>query len=75
MDQQFETVFERGEEILRVENLSCGKYFQNVSFSLHKGEVWVFRTCRCGSMEVAKTIFETLPKQKVRFVSLAKKFQ
>ncbi|MBC5726214.1 sugar ABC transporter ATP-binding protein [Agathobaculum sp. NSJ-28] len=64
MDQQFpKQFFERGEEILRVENLSCGKYFQNVSFSLHKGEVLGFSgLVGAGRTEVAKTIFGALPK-------------
>lgn len=64
MEQQFpKQQFEKGEELLRVENLSCGKRFQDVSFSLHKGEVLCFAgLVGAGRTEVAKTIFGALPK-------------
>ena len=70
MEQQFpKQQFEKGEELLRVENLSCGKRFQDVSFSLHKGEVLCFAgLVGAGRTEVAKTIFGALPKRGGRFI-------
>ena len=64
MDQQFpKQIFERGEEILRVKDLSCGDLFQNVNFSLHRGEVLCFSgLVGAGRTEVAKTVFGALQK-------------
>lgn len=64
LEQQFPKVYYPvGEEILRVENLSSGKLFQNVSFTLHKGEVLGFSgLVGAGRTEIAKTIFGIYPK-------------
>ncbi len=55
--------FELGEEILRVERLSSPDRFDNVSFTLHKGEILSMAgLVGAGRTEVAKTIFGALPK-------------
>ena len=64
LEQQFPKIhYPLGEEILRVENLSSGKLFQNVSFTLRKGEVLGFSgLVGAGRTEIAKTIFGIYPK-------------
>ncbi len=64
LSQQYpKTEFIRGEELLRVEHLSCGNYFNDVSFSLYSGEILCFSgLVGAGRSEVAKTIFGALPK-------------
>jgi methyl-galactoside transport system ATP-binding protein/inositol transport system ATP-binding protein len=52
-----------GEPILKVENLSSGKAFQNVSFELCKGEILGFAgLVGAGRTEVVETIFGMRPK-------------
>ncbi|MEF9896214.1 MAG: sugar ABC transporter ATP-binding protein, partial [Clostridia bacterium] len=47
-----------GAVILRAEAISCDKYFQNVSFELHKGEVLVFSGLQGdGRGELAEALF------------------
>ena len=47
-----------GETVLKVENLSSGKAFRNVSFELHKGEILGFAgLVGAGRTEVVETIF------------------
>ncbi|MBQ6207577.1 MAG: sugar ABC transporter ATP-binding protein, partial [Oscillospiraceae bacterium] len=47
-----------GETVLKVENLSSGKSFHNVSFELHKGEILGFAgLVGAGRTEVVETIF------------------
>lgn len=59
--------FERGEEILRVENLSSPGRFENVSFSLYKGEILSMAgLVGAGRTEIAKTIFGEYPKSSGR---------
>ena len=64
LDEKYPRIhFERGKEILRVEGLSSGRRFQNVSFSLHKGEILAFSgLVGAGRTEVAKAIFGAYPK-------------
>lgn len=64
LNEKFPRVhFEQGEEILRVEGLSSGRRFQDVSFSLHKGEILAFSgLVGAGRTEVAKAIFGAYPK-------------
>ena len=64
LNEKFPRVhFEEGEEILRVEGLSSGRRFQDVSFSLHKGEILAFSgLVGAGRTEVAKAIFGAYPK-------------
>lgn len=64
LDEKYPRIhFERGKEILRVEGLSSGRRFQNVSFSLHKGEILAFYgLVGAGRTEVAKAIFGAYPK-------------
>lgn len=53
----------KGEEILRVEGLSCEGRFSDVSFSLYKGEILgLTGLVGAGRTEVAKTIFGALPR-------------
>jgi ABC-type sugar transport system ATPase subunit len=55
--------FERGEEILRVEHLSSPGRFEDVSFTLYKGELLSMAgLVGAGRTEVAKTIFGAYPK-------------
>ncbi|HOD51295.1 MAG TPA: sugar ABC transporter ATP-binding protein [Candidatus Hydrogenedentes bacterium] len=50
--------FERGEEVLRVEHMSIGGSFQDISFSLHKGELMgLTGLVGAGRTEVARAIF------------------
>ena len=59
--------FERGEEILRVENLSSPGRFENVSFSLYRGEILSMAgLVGAGRTEVAKTIFGEYPRSSGR---------
>ena len=54
---------ETGEEILRVENLSSGKYFQNVSFTVHKGEILGFTgLLGDGKEELVRCLFGDIPR-------------
>lgn len=64
LDEQFpKIVYPKKEEILRVENLSSGKLFQDVSFTLYKGEILgLSGLVGAGRTEVAKTIFGVYPK-------------
>ena len=55
--------FERGEEILRVEHLSSPGRFEDVSFTLYRGELLSLAgLVGAGRTEVAKTIFGAYPK-------------
>ncbi|MDR1538146.1 MAG: hypothetical protein LBU32_09175 [Clostridiales bacterium] len=56
LKEQFpKRIFPVGEEIFRVEHLSSGKHFQDVSFALHRGEVLgVAGLIGAGRTEVAK---------------------
>ncbi len=59
--------FTRGEEILRVENLSSPGRFENVSFTLYKGEILSMAgLVGAGRTEVAKTIFGEYPRSSGR---------
>lgn len=50
-----------GEEVLRVENLSCDRYFKNMSFEVHKGEILGFTgLLGDGKEEMIRTIFGDL---------------
>lgn len=52
-----------GETILEVKNLSHKKYFQNVSFEVHKGEIFgISGLIGAGRTEVIETIFGIRPK-------------
>ena len=52
-----------GEEVLKVEGLSSGKYFQNVSFSVRAGEVLgVAGLMGAGRTEIMQAIFGSLKK-------------
>jgi methyl-galactoside transport system ATP-binding protein/inositol transport system ATP-binding protein len=52
-----------GDTVLKVENLSSGKAFQNVSFELHRGEILGFAgLVGAGRTEVVETIFGMRPK-------------
>lgn len=52
----------QGEEILRLENLSLGKQFQNISLSVHRGEiVGVTGLLGDGRTEVFQTVFGCSP--------------
>lgn len=47
-----------GDVIFRAENISCGGYFSNVSFELHRGEVLVFSGLQGdGRGELAEALF------------------
>lgn len=47
-----------GDELLRVENLSCEPYFKNVSFTLRRGEILGFAgLVGAGRSEVMETLF------------------
>ena len=60
-DERFES-YQTDEEVLRVENLSGGR-FQNVSFTLHRGEVLGFAgLAGAGRTEVARAIIGADPK-------------
>jgi len=49
---------EIGETVLKVENLSCGKKFQDVSFELRRGEILGFAgLVGAGRTEIVETIF------------------
>lgn len=77
LDQQFPKIhYAQGEEILRVENLSSGKLFQNVSFTLRKGEVLGFSgLVGAGRTEIAKTIFGVYPKTSGEIYLYGKKLE
>ena len=64
LDEKFPKVhYPVGEEILKVEGLSSKGRFENVSFTLHKGEVLGFAgLVGAGRTEVAKTLFGAYPK-------------
>ena len=48
----------RGEETLRVENLCCGRHYQNISFSAYAGEILgISGLIGAGRTEVMETIF------------------
>ena len=52
-----------GETILEVKNLSHKKYFQNVSFEVHEGEIFgISGLIGAGRTEVIETIFGIRPK-------------
>ncbi len=54
---------EMGEEVLRVENLSSGKYFRNVSFTVHKGEILGFTgLLGDGKEELIRCLFGDIPR-------------
>jgi ribose transport system ATP-binding protein len=51
-----------GEEVLRVEQLCSGQYFQDISFTLHKGEILgLAGLVGAGRTEVSKAIFGEFP--------------
>jgi len=53
-----------GDEILRVEALTCEPYFRNISFSLRRGEIFGFAgLVGAGRSEVCRSIFGALPLQ------------
>ena len=64
LDEKFPKVYYPvGEEILKVEGLSSKGRFEDVSFTLHKGEVLGFAgLVGAGRTEVAKTLFGAYPK-------------
>lgn len=50
------------EEVLRIENLSCGRQYQNVSFSVKKGEILgIIGLLGAGRTELATSIFGMNP--------------
>lgn len=50
--------FDRGEELLRFEHVTVPGYLEDISFSLHKGEILGFSgLLGAGKTEVAKTVF------------------
>lgn len=52
-----------GEEILRVEHLSSGRYFQDISFSVHKGEILGFTgLLGDGKEELIRCLFGDIPR-------------
>lgn len=56
-----------GEELLQVEGLTSQGVFQDISFTLHKGEVLGFAgLVGAGRTEIAKSIFGEFPYQKGR---------
>jgi ABC-type sugar transport system ATPase subunit len=63
LDEKFPKIkFEQGDEILRVENISYKNRFQNVSFSLFRGEVLgIAGLVGAGRTEIAKSIFGETP--------------
>lgn len=51
-----------GETIFEAKNISCGKFYHNVSFELKKGEILGFAgLAGAGRTEIAKTIFGYYP--------------
>lgn len=58
-----------GETVLKVENLSSGKAFHDVSFELHKGEILGFAgLVGAGRTEVVETIFGMRPVTSGRII-------
>lgn len=54
---------ETGEEILRVEHLSSDKYFQDISFTVHKGEILGFTgLLGDGKEELVRCLFGDVPR-------------
>ncbi|MHC1771070.1 MAG: sugar ABC transporter ATP-binding protein [Flexilinea sp.] len=64
MDEMYPKVpCEIGETILQVKNLSHKKYFKDVSFEVHKGEIFgIAGLVGAGRTEVIETIFGRRPK-------------
>ncbi len=53
---------ETGEVIMKVENLSSGKYFQDISFEVHKGEILGFTgLLGDGKEELVRCLFGDIP--------------
>lgn len=52
-----------GEEVLRVEGLSSGQYFNDISFSVHKGEILGFTgLLGDGKEELVRCLFGDIPR-------------
>ncbi|MEI3339366.1 MAG: sugar ABC transporter ATP-binding protein [Eubacterium sp.] len=52
-----------GEEVLRVEHLSSGRYFQDISFNVHKGEILGFTgLLGDGKEELIRCLFGDIPR-------------
>ena len=56
-----QTAFE-GEAVMRVKDLSLDKYYQNISFEVHRGEILgITGLLGCGRSELAKSLFGLMP--------------
>lgn len=69
LSEQFpKEIFQRGEEVLRVENLTEGKRLQNVSFSAYAGEVLgIAGLVGAGRTELVRAIFGADPIDSGKF--------
>lgn len=65
-----------GETILKVENLSSGKAFHDVSFELHRGEILGFAgLVGAGRTEIVETIFGMRPKTSGKIIKNGQELQ
>nr|WP_325214689.1 sugar ABC transporter ATP-binding protein [uncultured Oscillibacter sp.] len=65
-----------GETILKVENLSSGKAFHDVSFELHRGEILGFAgLVGAGRTEIVETIFGMRPKTSGKIIKDGQELQ